>query len=95
MTTIHAPWTDEQVERLNQYQQAGRFHPYTCPGRDDDADDDADDCPDRNLIATTDGWVCQCGAYRQTWAHGFTAAPPTMPKTLEDLLRTSQTGDQS
>lgn len=88
--TIHAPWTDEQVERLNQYQQAGWFHPYTCPGRDED-----EDCPKRNLIATRDGWVCHCGAYRQTWAHGFSAAQPTMPKTLEDLLHGARTGDQS
>lgn len=74
MTPINAPFTPEQVERLNAFQQAGRIHPFTCC-----SDGPADQCERRLrkseglLIATPEGWVCPCGAYRQTWAHGFMA----------------------
>lgn len=57
------PWTQETVDALNRYQQEGKFHPYTCPGNKPDC------AKHRNLIATTDGWVCQCGEYKQDWAH--------------------------
>lgn len=30
MEKITAPFTEEQVKNLNEYQKAGRFHPYTC-----------------------------------------------------------------
>lgn len=59
------PWTEEQVAALNQWQKNGRFHPFTCPGN-------KADCRDRReLVATRDGWICQCGEYRQGWAHDF------------------------
>lgn len=59
-----APWTPEEVERLNAQQKAGQFHPYTCPG-------DLPACQKhRELIATEQGWVCACGEYKQGWAHG-------------------------
>ena len=61
---IEAPLTPEQVEALNRYQKSGRFHPFTCPGGPGDGN-----CTERDLIATPDGWVCACGAYRQSWAH--------------------------
>lgn len=58
-----APWTDEQVAALNDWQRNRRFHPFTCPG-------DHPECASRReLIATSDGWVCACGKYRQGWAH--------------------------
>lgn len=57
-------WTEEEVAALNAHQANGRVHPYTCPG-------DEPRCKNqRNLIATPNGWVCQCGEYRQGWAHG-------------------------
>lgn len=57
-------WTDSEVSELNARQKDGRFHPYTCPG-------DKVSCKDqRDLIATPNGWVCQCGEYTQGWAHG-------------------------
>jgi hypothetical protein len=58
-----APWTDEEVKRLNAYQKAAHLHPFTCPG------DKADCEKHRELIATSDGWVCACGEYKQEWAH--------------------------
>ena len=59
----HAPWTDEEVEILNKFQREGPFHPFTCPG--------GPDCPERELIATKEGWICHCGEYTQDWAHEF------------------------
>ena len=57
-------WTEEEVASLNAHQANGRVHPYTCPG-------DEPHCKSqRNLTATRAGWVCQCGEYRQGWAHG-------------------------
>lgn len=65
---LPAPWTPEQVERLNHYQQECKFHPFTCGNAD---------C--RHVLrATVDGWVCDgCaangGEYRQHWCHAFMA----------------------
>lgn len=61
----NTPWSDETVARLNEYQKTGTLsvHPYTCPG-------DYKVCANqRELIATTNGWVCACGKYTQKWAH--------------------------
>ncbi len=58
-------WSDEQVESLNSFQNEGRFHPFTCPGEHDCCENQ------RNLIATSDGWICACGDYKQSWAHEF------------------------
>jgi len=63
MARLKAPWPQETVDKLNQYQNAGQFHPFTCPGNKPDCE------KHRNLIATTDGWVCQCGEYKQDWTH--------------------------
>ncbi len=79
---IEAPFTDEQVAALNQFQCAGHMHPFTCPGNRD--------CSDRDLIATTDGWVCPCGAYKQSWAHKFMLVEPVNP--LEPLNTQSEEG---
>ena len=57
-------FTQDQVDKLNEYQKSGEFHPYTC-GK----------CPSlgiqSNLIATIYGWKCSregCD-YIQNWAH--------------------------
>lgn len=48
-----------QIAALNTFQRRREFHPMTCPG-------DHGWCgPIRELLATLDGWVCQCGEYRQ------------------------------
>jgi hypothetical protein len=70
---IKARWTPEQVAALNEYQQDGRFHPYTCGRRDDHLDDSV-------LVATPDGWVCPhpgCG-YTQKWAYASTVDISTL-----------------
>lgn len=61
---IKAPWTDEQVKNLNEFQQCGVCHPFTCGGKKDGKDCRAD------LVATKDGWICPDGCgYKQDWAH--------------------------
>lgn len=53
---LRTPWTDEQVQKLNEYQQNHNFHPYTCG-------------EGKNLIATAQGWVGEInGPVLQTWA---------------------------
>jgi len=56
---INAPFTDEQVKRLNQYQNCGHVHPFTCGN---------DKCR-AILKATRKGWVCECCGFTQDWAH--------------------------
>lgn len=58
---ISAPWTDDQVKSLNEYQQCDRVHPFT--GRLGEP-----------LIATKSGWISPNDPFRcvvQTWAHPF------------------------
>lgn len=62
---IYAPFSDEQVIKLNEFQKSKRFHPFTCGGCDRNRDDQG------ILIATNDGWVCPCGKYKQDWADSF------------------------
>jgi hypothetical protein len=61
---LKAPWTKEQIEKLNKWQQSGMVHPYTCGGKKD-----GKDCREV-LAATENGWICpaNCG-YTQNWAH--------------------------
>jgi len=69
---ITAPFTPEQVEALNRWQEHGPGHPFTCP-RSRHAVHVA-------LIARTDSWHCSDPAcdYRQDWAHPLMVgtAPP-------------------
>lgn len=57
---IFEPWTPEQVEALNRWQETDRVHPFTCASDHDG---------ERRLIAAEDGWRCPTCEYRQTWAH--------------------------
>jgi hypothetical protein len=68
---ITPPWTQEQVDGLNAYQKAGRFHPFTCVNRGDGQHSDHGDGDTGVLIATKDGWVCRDCDYQQAWAHEF------------------------
>jgi hypothetical protein len=72
--TIKAPFTDEQVKNLNEFQNSGIFHPFTCPRKHADEGD-------TNLVATKEGWFCPhpgC-VYTQDWAHDFMAAKRESP----------------
>jgi len=68
-------FSKETVDKLNEYQKTGIFHPYTCGGSN------LEECYRRHgkgktyeekeciLIATEQGWICPCGKYTQNWAH--------------------------
>lgn len=56
-----APWTDDEVRSLNEYQASGVMHPFTCEN------DDADYCASV-LTATPAGWICPDCDYTQNWA---------------------------
>jgi hypothetical protein len=77
MAQVRAPWTPYQVDRLNAWQQDGRFHPFTCGGdRMDDAHTEyqAKHGGDfGQMVAEADGWRCPVCGYRQDWAHDFMA----------------------
>lgn len=63
---LKAPWTEEQVTALNEYQKKDEFHEFTCGNGS------------HVLRATPNGWVCdECAAqgksYTQDWCHDFMA----------------------
>ena len=60
-------FTPEEVKSLNEYQQAGYFHPFTCGSgnRTDKHHLDGEGL----LVATENGWVCPYCNYVQNWAH--------------------------
>jgi hypothetical protein len=63
MEKVYAPWTQDQIDSLNKYQESRAFHPFT--GRNDLAPDGEEDI----LIATTGGWNSQYDpSYQQDWA---------------------------
>jgi len=81
--SVKAPWTEEQVNKLNEFQSSRRMHPFTCGSgnRTDEAHKtyQAQHGGDfGQLVATTDGWRCPVCDYRQDWAHEFMfkGAPP-------------------
>jgi hypothetical protein len=68
-------WTMDQVAALTAWQRCDWAHPFTCAMRDDHPVIDGDK---GILVATVNGWICQCCDYTQTWAHDFMfkGAPP-------------------
>jgi hypothetical protein len=60
--TVRAPWARGVIRELGDYQNSGRFHPYTCPN----------DHPMLELTPTKEGWVCVLCGYTQDWAHTWT-----------------------
>lgn len=79
---VRAPFTPEQVERLNKWQQCGVVHPFTCGNPDCRSD----------LVATPDGWKCPNCNYIQDWAHAFMANGGSWEQWADewnDLMRRS------
>ena len=68
---MQAPFNEEQIKSINEFQQSGAFHPFTCgSGRRTDADHtDGEGL----LVATADGMICPFCDYRQDWVHDFMA----------------------
>jgi hypothetical protein len=65
-------FTAEEVVNLNDYQQAGQYHPFTCPNRDNPTQPHPLMNGDNGvLVPTIRGWICPFCDYTQGWAHGF------------------------
>lgn len=65
-------FTPEKVKELNERQKNGMLHPYTCDRKAKECETNKipRDCSkDGVLIATTEGWICPCGKYKQNWSH--------------------------
>lgn len=63
---IVAPFSQEQVEAIN-YWQNGPGHSFTCCSYNDC---ERDKQPKHGqLIATIDGMICPCGDWKQNWVH--------------------------
>lgn len=59
---IVAPFTKEQVDTLQEYQNSDTHHPFTC---------DQYHGPSCRLVPTVKGWICQYCDYTQNWAYLF------------------------
>ena len=66
---IRAPWDDETVAALNNYQDLQSFHPYTCLHRGDGHHEELWNHDRGTLVATSLGWICPDCDYTQTWAN--------------------------
>lgn len=65
MEKTEPPWTDEQVEKLREWQACGWVHPFTC-------------CRHTTMEVEPDGFHCPDCKRVQKWAHSFMldGAPP-------------------
>lgn len=75
--TINAPWTSEQVDVLNRFQQEGGAHPFTCAELHTEGRSPV-------LEASHSGWYCpspDCD-FTQDWAFASMANPDAWPKPL-------------
>ena len=72
---VKTPWTEEQVKALNEYQNNGWMHPYTCGNNRSDkkhkAYQEKHGGDFGQLVATVDGWVCPVCGYKQDWFNSF------------------------
>lgn len=55
---LYAPFTSEQIEKLNKYQSNSFVHPYTCKNG-------------HILIPEKEGLICYKCYYSQNWIHDF------------------------
>lgn len=85
MEKITAPFTEEQVKRLNEFQESG-MHEFTCCSPPHIAE-----CTRKTkesegiLTATTEGWICPCKKYAQDWAPPFMAEKTTRQIILDTV----------
>lgn len=69
---VQAPFTAEQVESLNAYQDSGAFHPFTCNGGQQRVFDHVHEHAVA-LVAQEDAWHCPECEYTQDWAWSWMA----------------------
>lgn len=60
-----SPWTDEEVDSINAWQESNAVHPFTCPCDHPETDDHV------SLVATEASLFCPECDYEQNWVHGF------------------------
>jgi hypothetical protein len=82
--TVKAPFTEEQVKRINEYQDSGRFHAFTCMSHPVPECERTAMINQGTLVASETGLTCPCGKYTQDWVHEFMTQPlppdPFAPK---------------
>lgn len=85
---LQAPFTPDQVQRLNEWQTGTHgsmpVHPFTCANRSDGGHG-TEGGDTGVLIATNDGWVCPHCDYTQDWAHRMMAEPQNAASLLSML----------
>ena len=74
-----APWTDEQIELLQSWQDSEVVHPYTCGNCDPPLRDE------EPLVPTPQGWVCPHCDYTQDWALEIPELVPKRYSFFEDI----------
>lgn len=91
---VVAPWDDDTVSALMEWQGNRIVHPYTCPRDHRDLVTGHIDRSEQKLEATDAGWICPsegCG-YTQRWAHAMSADRRMLDllhDQLEDLAKWS------
>lgn len=82
MDKVTAPFTDEQVICINDYQKFGKFHPFTCCSPEEISEctrkrenhtEGEYEKNDGLLLASNNGLTCPCGKYTQDWCYEFMA----------------------
>jgi hypothetical protein len=68
LNRIFAPFNEEQIKLINEYQQSG-MHPFTCCGNDNEGKECNREIEDGVLKALKDELICPCGRYTQNWVH--------------------------
>lgn len=101
--TEEGAFTPQEVENLNDYQNAGMVHPFTCGSGNRCDENHAGG--EGKLIATVRGWICPFCDYTQNWAHDFMKngewrkqveatrslliAPPNVDAIQDEAIRTT------
>jgi hypothetical protein len=65
---LTSPFSDDQIEKINNWQK-GPGHAFACGEKNCREQDNL-------LVATTEGMVCSCGAWKQNWVHGCMLEDP-------------------
>lgn len=70
-TTTSAPFTTNEIENINAYQDSGAMHPLTCQSDEISRDHCERDnkISEGKLRAIKECLICPCGRYRQFWVH--------------------------
>lgn len=68
---ITAPFSDEQVKELKNWQRNYKVQPLTCPNRDAPGHIERLNREKGTLVPYRAGWFCLDCDYAQDWAHKF------------------------